>query len=102
MNVWDWDADWKVSISEEGQELTVTKDYAYDPVHIMALTSERLKSNPSDEPSFLTTLWPHFFKAKASSPSSTVTIKVTDRNGKTYTETMKRPKAFDLGAYKNN
>ncbi|MBP3794961.1 MAG: calcineurin-like phosphoesterase C-terminal domain-containing protein [Bacteroidales bacterium] len=102
VNVWDWDADWKVSISEGGQELTVTKDYAYDPVHIMALTSERLKSNPSDEPSFLTTLWPHFFKAKASSPSSTVTIKVTDRNGKTYTETMKRPKAFDLGAYKNN
>jgi hypothetical protein len=26
---------------------------------------------------------------------------VTDRNGKVYTETMTRPKAFSLDAYKN-
>ena len=101
VNVWDWDTDWKVSILEAGQELTVTKDYTYDPVHIMALTSERLKNNPSSAPSFLTTQWSHFFKAKASSASSTVTIKVTDRNGKVYTETMTRPKTFSLDAYKN-
>ena len=101
VNVWDWDTDWKVSILEAGQELTVTKDYTYDPVHIMALTSERLKNNPSSAPSFLTTQWSHFFKAKASSASSTVTIKVTDRNGKVFTETMTRPKAFSLEEYKN-
>ncbi len=101
VNVWDWDTDWKVSILEAGQELTVTKDYTYDPVHIMALTSERLKNNPSSAPSFLTTQWSHFFKAKASSASSTVTVKVTDRNGKVYTETMTRPKTFSLDAYKN-
>ena len=99
VNVWDYDDSWSVSISENGQELNVTKDYAYDPVHIMAYTAPRYKSNASV--SFGTSKWPHFFSARASSPNSTVTVTVTDRNGNKFTETMNRPKAFNLSDYKN-
>ena len=99
VNVWDFDDSWTVSISENGKELSVTKDYAYDPLHIMAWTAPRSKS--VDSPNFTTAKWSHFFKATASSPTSTVTVKVTDRNGKVYTETMTRPKAFNINEYKN-
>ena len=68
---------------------------------MVALSAERCKTAGSSTPSFLTTSWPHFFQAKASSANSTVTVTVTDRNGKTYTETMVRPKAFNIADYKN-
>ena len=99
VNVWDFDEDWSISITENGKELSVSKDYAYDPAHIMALSAPRCKATTS--PNFLTTQWPHFFKAQASSANSTVVVTLTDRNGKKYTETMARPKAFDLNEYKN-
>ncbi len=99
VNVWDYDDGWTVKISENGNDLAVSKDYAYDPAHIMALTAPRYKA--TDSPNFTTAKWPHFFKAKASSANSTVTVTVTDRNGKVFTETMSRPKAFNLSDYKN-
>ena len=99
VNVWDYDNDWTVSISEEGKDLTVTKDYTYDPLHIMSYTAPRYKDKSLV--SFGTVKWPHFFKATASSAGSKVTVTVKDRNGKTYTETMVRPKAFTMSDYKN-
>ena len=99
VNAWDFDDTWTVSITENGKELTVSKEYAYDPVHIMALSAPRCKEAAS--PNFLTDKWPHFFKATASSASSTVVVKITNRNGKSYTETMARPKVFNLNEYKN-
>ncbi len=102
VNVWDYDPDWKVSISEDGKELTVNKVAAYDPVHIVALSAPRCKSaSASSTPSFLTNSWTHFFQAQASSANSTVTVSVTDRNGNTFSETMTRPKAFSINDYKN-
>lgn len=99
VNVWDYDENWTVSITENGKPLAVTRDYAYDPVHIMALSAPRCKE--TDDPNFLTAQWTHFFKAQASSANSTVVVTVTDRNGNKFTETMTRPKTFDLNEYKN-
>ena len=99
VNVWDYDNDWTVSITEDGKELSVAKTYTYDPAHIMALTAPRCKATAS--PNFLTAKWPHLFRATASSATSTIVVKVTDRNGKTFTETMTRPKVFTLNDYKN-
>jgi hypothetical protein len=65
----------------------------------MAHSAPRCKATSS--PNFLTQQWPHFFKAKASSANSTVVVTVKDRNGKTYTETMSRPKTFTVNDYKN-
>lgn len=99
VNVWDWDENWDVKILEGSQELAVTRAYTYDPVHAMSYTFPRSKA--SDSVSFPSEKWCHFFQAKASGANSTVTVKVTDRNGKVYTETMTRPKTFSLDAYKN-
>ena len=100
VNVWDYDDNWTVTIEENGSPLTVTQVPAYDPLHIIALTAERCKKDGSD-PQFLTARWTHFFKATASAADSEVKVTVTDRNGKTYTETMTRPKVFSIDEYKN-
>ena len=42
------------------------------------------------------------FKVTASSANSTLIIKVTDRFGNVYTETMTRPKTFDVKLYESN
>ena len=102
VNVWNFGPDWKISIKENGHELNVSQIMAYDPLHIVALSAPRCKSaSASSTPSFLTSSWNHFFLATASSANSTVIVTVTDENGRSYSETMVRPKAFKTTDYTN-
>ena len=102
VNVWDFDEDWTISISENGTPLKVEEvGDRYDPLHLVAMTIPRMNwSSPTT--TFSTCKWCHFFEAKASSADSPVTVTVTDRNGKVYTEEMIRPKAFVVDDYKND
>ena len=99
VNVWDYDDDWKVEISENGTPLEVKEVGVYDPLHIYAMTIPRL--NDYNTTTFSTAKWRHFFQATASAPDTPVTVKVTDRYGKVFTEEMTRPKAFTVSEYKN-
>jgi len=99
VNVWDYDEDWKVEISENGTPLNVSEVGVYDPLHIYAMTIPRL--NDYNTTTFSTAKWRHFFQATASAADTPVTVKVTDRFGNVYTETMARPKAFTMDDYRN-
>ena len=104
VNVWDWDENWRVEISENGTPLDVTRvGGAYDPLHIAAFTGPRLRRSDAQgtSPSFQTRKWNHYFKAVASSADSPVTVKVTDRFGNVFKEDMTRPKAFSIAEYRN-
>lgn len=103
VNVWDWDETWNVEIIEDGNPLEVTRvGGSYDPLHIVAFTAPRLKiSSASESPSFQTRKWNHYFKATASSATSPVTVRVTDRYGNVFTEEMTRPKDFSIAEYRN-
>ena len=72
--------------------------WTYDPLHVIAMSAKRM-SQTSDTPSFVTSQWCHFFRCTASSATSTITIKVTDRFGNVYSETMTRPKEFSTQNY---
>lgn len=102
VNVWDFDEDWTITITENGTPLEVEEvGDRYDPLHLVAMTIPRMNwSSPTT--TFSTCKWCHFFEAKASSADSPVTVTVTDRNGKVYTEEMIRPKAFVVDDYKND
>ena len=99
VNVWDYDDDWKVEISEDGTPLEVKEVGVYDPLHIYTMTIPRM--NDYNTTTFSTAKWRHFFQATASAPDTPVTVKVTDRYGKVFTEEMTRPKAFTVSEYKN-
>ena len=100
INVWNWDPAWKVEVSEGGTPLTVSQLISgeMDPLHYIAYTAKRYNSNATA--TFATTTNRHLFKVTASSANSTLDIKVTDRFGNVYTETMTRPKAFSTEQYK--
>ncbi|MCI1640821.1 MAG: calcineurin-like phosphoesterase family protein [Bacteroidales bacterium] len=102
VNVWNWDPEWSISITENGTPLAVTQVMAYDPLHIAALTVKRFNtSGITSAPSFITELSPHFFKATAANATDDLVITVKDDFGNVYTENMERPKAFSTDAYLN-
>ena len=97
INVWNWDPSWHISVTENGTPLSVTAlTNAYDPMHIVAYSAARYSSGNDVTSSFVTCATQHMFRVKASGPSTTLTITVTDCFGNVYTEEMTRPKAFGI------
>ncbi len=94
INVWNYDKNWQIEVTEGGTPLTVTRVSVRDPLHIVSYSAQRLNVNAVPTADFVTTKSAHMFKVKASSPTSTLEIKVTDRFGRLYRETMVRPKVF--------
>ena len=97
LNVWNYDSGWKIEVTENGKSLPVKGVYEYDPLHMIAYDAPRFKV--TDKPTFPTVRWNHFFKVTASSVDADLEIRVTDRFGRVYTETMSRPKAFTVAEY---
>lgn len=93
INVWGYDPNWTVSVTENGQPLAVQRVTSFDPLHIISYAMKRINVNAV--PTFDASNSSHMFKAKASSATSTLQIRVTDRFGKVYAEDMERPKAFN-------
>jgi hypothetical protein len=91
INIFDYDTDWQIEVKEGSTTLAVTRLNERDPLHVYAY--EYAASNPST--SYQTNVNRHIFKVTAASATSALTIKITDRFGNVYTETMTRPKAFD-------
>lgn len=102
INVWNYNPNWTITVTtEDGQSLTPTAVWAYDPLHIAALSVKRFnKSNITSTPSFITEKFTHFFKVKAPDADTDLTITVKDEFGHVWTENMRRPKAFSINAYK--
>ena len=101
INVFDYDPTWKISVTENGSKLDVVPVKIKDPLHLVAYEAKRRNDNTAPTPSFTTSsVQSHIFRVQASSPTSTLEIKVTDRFGNISKETMKRPKAFSINAYK--
>ena len=99
VNVWDWDPSWKVEMFEDGNALTVSQmSGSYDPAFLIAYTIPRLLEN--NGVTWHSSKTNHLFKAAASSANSTVEIKVTDDEGRVYTQTMQRPLDFKVDNYK--
>lgn len=99
INVWGFDNKWKIEVRESGNLLDVIRVKTLDPLHIISYETLRLNAGATPTSSFVTNETAHLFKVKASAPDSTLEIKVTDRFGRIYTETMERPKAFSLAMH---
>lgn len=97
INVWGYDVQWKIEVTENNQPLKVSRVKEKDPLHIISYEALRLNAGATPTDAFETEKTPHFFKVKATTVNSTLTIKVTDRFGNVYTEIMERPKALTLG-----
>lgn len=101
INIWNHDQNWTIEVTENGKRLEASRVTVMDPLHLLSYcTFAYNNSTKAVTPTFKTSGNSHTFKVTATSPTSTLEIKVTDRFGNTYTETMTRPKAFDLETYR--
>jgi len=97
INIWNWDPKWTLSVTENGKELSWTQIRDFDPLHILGYTKVRGTGTTS---SFLTKKTPHLFMVQASTADATLEIKVTDRFGNVFKESMTRPRDFTIANYK--
>ncbi len=101
INVFDYDPSWKIEVTEGGKSLPYEVVKVKDPLHLAAYEAKRYNENKTPTSSFNAyTVSSHIFRVQASSATSTLEIKVTDRFGNIAAESMKRPKAFSLQAYR--
>ncbi|SHF72488.1 Calcineurin-like phosphoesterase [Mariniphaga anaerophila] len=102
INIWNWNPNWTLTVTDEyGKRLTPEKVWAYDPLHIAALSVKRFNSaSLKSTPSFITEKFTHFFKVKADNPDTDMIITVKDEFGHIWTENMQRPKVFSTDSYK--
>lgn len=101
INVFDYDPSWKIEVTENGKSLPYEVIKVKDPLHLAAYEAKRYNENKTPTSSFLAyNVTSHIFRVRASSATSTVEIKVTDRFGNSAAESMKRPKAFSIQAYR--
>lgn len=94
INIWSFEKDWKIEVEENGIQLSIVRISAKDPLHIISYEALRLNVGAVPTEAFVTNKTPHIFKVIASAPNTTLEIKVTDRFGNVYRESMVRPKAF--------
>lgn len=101
INIWNWNPRWTLKVTDEnGNTLTPEEVWAYDPLHVAAMSVKRFNSSTlTSTPSFITEKFPHFFKVKAADADVDLTITVCDEFGHQWTENMQRPKAFSTDAY---
>lgn len=104
INIWNWNRNWTLRVvDEDGTNLSYEQVWAYDPLHIAALSIPRFNnSGITGVPSFVTNEFTHFFKVQAKDANVDLVITVEDEFGNTWIENMERPKVFSIGEYKRN
>ncbi|WP_258101099.1 calcineurin-like phosphoesterase family protein [Marinoscillum pacificum] len=95
LNIWGYDNQWQIEVTENGKSLGVTRVTDLDPLHIISYEAFRVNAGANPTGAFTTTETSHLFRVVANAPDSTLQIKVTDRFGNVYKEEMIRPKAFN-------
>ena len=94
INIWNYDPSWTIEVTENGTPLPWTRVFDRDPLHTLCYDIPRVQNGGELTTDNASNRNSHMFAVQASGPATTLTVKVTDRFGETYTETMTRPKAF--------
>ena len=94
LNIWGYQDNWKITVTENGTVLPYTRVRKKDPLHIISYDLQRVNLNADPTSAFSATNTAHLFLVTASEPTSTLDIVVEDEFGNQYTESMQRPKAF--------
>ena len=90
INIWNWNSDWTLSVVDENRKtLPYTEVWAYDPLHIAALSVKRFNNaGLKSTPSFITDKFTHFFKVKADDADTDLVITVKDEFGNEAAESI--------------
>lgn len=93
LNIWDYDPSWTISVKEGNADLTATRTYMRDPLHVLCYDYTRTATSGYTS-SFLSNNNSHMFVIPTNSATGSLEITVTDSFGNIFKETMTRPKEF--------
>ncbi|MDE7116119.1 MAG: calcineurin-like phosphoesterase family protein [Muribaculaceae bacterium] len=101
INAWQKNSRWTCTVkTADGTSLEVKEVSAFDPVQIMAQTMKRFNNDITSAPVGTAQNRHHFYKVVAPDADTDLVITIKDEFGHTWTETMERPKAFDVATYR--
>jgi len=85
----------KLEVTEDGEALDIKYAYVKDPLHIVATEAAYFKKyNKQAGVSYQANMSAHMFYVVPSSPTATISMKLTDRYNNTQTTTVELPKPF--------
>ena len=94
VNVWGYGPGWTVEMFEKGKPLAVERVRTKDPLFLLSCPVPYLAQGNKLIGTVRPVFTMHMFKARTKSAKTPVEIRVTDREGRVYTQTMERPKAL--------
>lgn len=90
VNIWDCDSQWKVEWSEDGKAMGKMEQVLdYSPIHTEELNARYAGAKRGPSSHKLSSIGIHFYAAKPSEGAKEMTVTITSRFGKTWTETIK-------------
>lgn len=98
IDIFSWEDSWKLEVTENGKVLPWQVTNWFEPLHIANYDLFRVNKNNENLAGSAgkTAATSHLFRVVASSPTSTIHVKVTDCYGNVYQETVTRPKPFSV------
>ena len=96
VNVFSYDPEWQVTICEGDSILQCDRVYTEDPFHTLAYDVPQYRLSGYYSTYYTTTLSTHIFKAKASTATKPITIRVVDTFGNAYLRSIERPHDYSL------
>lgn len=97
VNLWAWDPDGKLTITENGKELEVEQVKEENPVYNIAYALRNtVWMSEWNRPGYKTPLQFQLFRAKANTPDAPVEISWTDYFGRETKSTLERPAEFKI------
>ena len=96
VNVFNYDAKWKVDICEGDRLLVCTRIYTEDPFHTLAYDVPQYSATGTYWESFATCSTGHLFRAQAATPDLPITVRAIDSFGNIYLKSINRPHDFNL------
>lgn len=91
LNVFAYDPAWKIEVTENGIKKEVKQCFTQDVYHIITCDIPRRLASTTISDEMASWATHHMFKVVASSPTSTLDIKVTDRFGNVFSRTVTLP-----------
>ena len=92
VNVWGYGPGWKVEVFEKGKPLEVERVRTKDPLFLISCPIPYVEQGRELIGTVRPVFTMHMFKAKAKKAKTPIEIRVTDPEGRVYTETMERPR----------
>lgn len=86
INVFDYNTNWTIKVTQGNTTRTPTRIEGYDPLHVVQFNLRRMADNSSAVDTFGTGKTTHLFETTLTSTTGSITIEANDGQGNTYRE----------------